>query len=115
MATGDEPLELTEEIRELRQGRWQERGDEHLTPRHREQRRLAGQMRTVIDRLDADAAEIAWADSEKPRLPHARGGEPWDQLRWLRNDFVFPTHVGVNRSPSPRRSRPRQSSPRTWG
>lgn len=56
MAIGDEPPELTEEIRELLHERWQEMGDEHLTPRHREQRRLAGQMRTVIDRLVATSA-----------------------------------------------------------
>ena len=52
----DEPVELSEEVRDLLHERWHELGDDHLTPRQREQRRLAGQMRTVIDRLVATSA-----------------------------------------------------------
>ncbi len=54
--TADEPAELDEEIRELLHERWHELGEDRLTPRQREQRRLAGQMRTVIDRLVATSA-----------------------------------------------------------
>lgn len=52
----DEPPELSDEVRELLHERWHELDDEHLTPRQQEQRRLAGQMRTVIDRLVATSA-----------------------------------------------------------
>jgi len=56
MASADEPEDLSEEVRELVHERWREMGDDQLTPRQREQRRLAGQMRTVIDRLVATSA-----------------------------------------------------------
>ncbi len=56
MTAADGPGEPTDEIRELLHERWQEPGEEHLTARRREQRRLAGQMRTVIDRLVATSA-----------------------------------------------------------
>jgi len=56
MATTDDSGEMTDEVRGLLAERWHERGDEHLTGRQREQRRLAGQMRTVIDRLVATSA-----------------------------------------------------------
>jgi len=56
MPAGDEPLELPEEFRELLHERWHEMGDDQLTSRQREQRRLAGQMRAVIERLVATSA-----------------------------------------------------------
>ncbi len=50
------PQEMSDEDREMVSERWREVEADELTPRHREQRRLAERMRTVIDRLVATSA-----------------------------------------------------------
>lgn len=52
----DEPVELEPEVRELVEQRWKEVDVGDLTPRQAEQRRLAQQMRAVIDHLVATTA-----------------------------------------------------------
>jgi len=54
-------------------------------------------------------------DGGSDRLPHARGGEPFDDDDAQREGYVFPTHVGVNRQGVSITPGMRWSSPRTWG
>jgi acyl-coenzyme A thioesterase PaaI-like protein len=54
--SSDEPVEMTPEVRELVEQRWREVEVADLTPRQAEQRRLAEQMRAVIDHLVATTA-----------------------------------------------------------
>lgn len=51
-----EPREMPDEDRGMVSERWREVEADDLTPRQREQRRLADRMRTVIDRLVATSA-----------------------------------------------------------
>ncbi|MET0738175.1 MAG: PaaI family thioesterase [Acidimicrobiales bacterium] len=51
-----EPREMSDEDRGMVSERWREVEADDLTPRQREQRRLADRMRTVIDRLVATSA-----------------------------------------------------------
>ena len=54
----------------------------------------------------------------KKGIPHARGGEPEIKMSNSRNEYVFPTHVGVNlrRVGGWRLAGRRLAySPRTWG
>lgn len=56
--SADEPVELEPAVKDLVGQRWQEVAADELTPRQREQRRLADRMRDVIDRLVATGAPV---------------------------------------------------------
>lgn len=56
MTSADDTPLLPDEVRELVHERWRELAADALTPRHREQRRLAQELRVVIDRLVATSA-----------------------------------------------------------
>ena len=55
------------------------------------------------------------SDDATMRIPHTRGGEPGSGRRWKRWRPVFPTRVGVNRTPHARPIPICQYSPHAWG